>query len=223
MLWRLLQRLVCDADYRLGRLGVEEIKAHPFFYGVNWETLRSEPSPYVPQLTSITDTSHFPIEELGGVPEAVDTSMQPGSYPHKGRSRSTSFLLIKIQSIKQTLSMHKKTLLSLATHSKDSTTLPERIFCKKMIKYTVTAIKFFPSERAYGCSCKRWHFLCGVSNPFPLTYAVQKCVDPTPQHTSAYTGHSCWATATSVDNHSGCGRGSCCCCCCYRCRRWKEG
>lgn len=144
MLWRLLQRLVCDADYRLGRLGVEEIKAHPFFYGVNWETLRSEPSPYVPQLTSITDTSHFPIEELGGVPEAVDTSMQPGSYPHKGRSRSTSFLLIKIQSIKQTLSMHKKTLLSLATHSKDSTTLPERIFCKKNDQVHCNSNKILP-------------------------------------------------------------------------------
>ncbi|KAJ8660377.1 hypothetical protein O0I10_003834 [Lichtheimia ornata] len=71
----LIRRLVCDSEYRLGRNGAEEIKAHPFFAGVNWATLRSEPSPYVPQLTSITDTSHFPTEELEAVPEAVDTSM----------------------------------------------------------------------------------------------------------------------------------------------------
>ncbi|KAI7849300.1 Serine/threonine-protein kinase CBK1 [Circinella umbellata] len=74
----LIRRLVCDSEYRLGRLNVEEIKAHPFFYGVNWETLRSEPSPYVPQLTSITDTSHFPTEELDAVPEAVETTMPQG-------------------------------------------------------------------------------------------------------------------------------------------------
>lgn len=70
-------RLVCDAEYRLGRLGVQEIKAHPFFYGVNWDTLRSEPSPYVPQLSSITDTSHFPTEELDAIPEAVDAHHMP--------------------------------------------------------------------------------------------------------------------------------------------------
>lgn len=70
--------MVCDSEYRLGRNGAEEIKAHPFFAGVNWATLRSEPSPYVPQLTSITDTSHFPTEELEAVPEAVDTSMMQG-------------------------------------------------------------------------------------------------------------------------------------------------
>ena len=70
--------MVCDSEYRLGRLNVDEIKAHPFFYGVNWETLRSEPSPYVPQLTSITDTSHFPTEELDAVPEAVETTMPQG-------------------------------------------------------------------------------------------------------------------------------------------------
>lgn len=73
-------RLVCDSEYRLGRNGAEEIKAHPFFAGVNWATLRSEPSPYVPQLTSITDTSHFPTEELEAVPEAVDTSMMQGKH-----------------------------------------------------------------------------------------------------------------------------------------------
>ena len=29
-------RLVCDKEHRLGRGGVEEIKAHPFFDGVDW-------------------------------------------------------------------------------------------------------------------------------------------------------------------------------------------
>jgi serine/threonine kinase 38 len=36
----LLKKLICDADERLGRNGVDEIKAHPFFKTVNWDKLR---------------------------------------------------------------------------------------------------------------------------------------------------------------------------------------
>ncbi|KAI8084868.1 kinase-like protein [Halteromyces radiatus] len=70
----LIRRLICEPESRLGRNGVEEIKAHPFFYGVNWQGIREEPSPHVPQLRSITDTSYFPTEELDSVPEAVDST-----------------------------------------------------------------------------------------------------------------------------------------------------
>ncbi|CAO3667606.1 unnamed protein product [Rhizopus microsporus] len=68
----LIRRLICDHEHRLGRNGAEEIKAHPFFYGINWEQLRNERSPHIPQLKSITDTSYFPIEELEAVPDTID-------------------------------------------------------------------------------------------------------------------------------------------------------
>ena len=35
----ILKRLINDADVRLGRNGVEEIKAHPFFEGMDWTTV----------------------------------------------------------------------------------------------------------------------------------------------------------------------------------------
>ncbi|CAO3685031.1 unnamed protein product [Umbelopsis ramanniana] len=68
----LIRRLICNPDQRLGRNGADEIKAHPFFYGVNWDKIRSLPAPHVPQLRSITDTSYFPTEDLEAVPDAVD-------------------------------------------------------------------------------------------------------------------------------------------------------
>lgn len=37
----ILKRMICDADSRLGKNGVEEIKAHPFFANTDWEGLRS--------------------------------------------------------------------------------------------------------------------------------------------------------------------------------------
>lgn len=60
----LIRRLLCDAEHRLGRFGAEELKAHPFFAGIDWATIRECPAPFVPRLRSMADTSHFPVEEV---------------------------------------------------------------------------------------------------------------------------------------------------------------
>jgi hypothetical protein len=36
----ILRKLIADQKERLGMNGVEEIKAHPFFAGINWNRLR---------------------------------------------------------------------------------------------------------------------------------------------------------------------------------------
>lgn len=87
----LIRRLICEPENRLGRNGVAEIKAHPFFYGVNWQGIRDEPSPHVPQLRSITDTSYFPTEELDTIPDAVDGA-------NLGKEK-TSFHICELQNL----------------------------------------------------------------------------------------------------------------------------
>ncbi|KAF8897557.1 kinase-like protein [Infundibulicybe gibba] len=62
----LVRRLITSADRRLQ---VEQIKKHPFFYGVDWDIIRRIDAPFVPHLRSITDTSYFPTEDLEQVPE----------------------------------------------------------------------------------------------------------------------------------------------------------
>jgi protein-serine/threonine kinase len=59
-------RLITSSDRRLN---VEQMRKHHFFYGVDWETIRHIDSPFVPHLSSITDTSYFPTEELEQVPD----------------------------------------------------------------------------------------------------------------------------------------------------------
>jgi len=44
----ILKRLICDSDTRLGRNGCDEIKAHPFFKGTDWDKLRDLTPPYIP-------------------------------------------------------------------------------------------------------------------------------------------------------------------------------
>lgn len=53
----LIIALLTSADERLGRNGADEIKRHPFFKGVEWDTLRTAKAPFKPVLSSITDTS----------------------------------------------------------------------------------------------------------------------------------------------------------------------
>lgn len=49
--------LIADKDARLGTL--DEVKAHPFFAGVQWATLRDGAAPFVPALDSEVECVHF--------------------------------------------------------------------------------------------------------------------------------------------------------------------
>eukprot|EP01104_Vermistella_antarctica_P008113 TRINITY_DN2029_c0_g1_i1.p1 TRINITY_DN2029_c0_g1~~TRINITY_DN2029_c0_g1_i1.p1 ORF type:complete len:513 (+),score=151.78 TRINITY_DN2029_c0_g1_i1:170-1708(+) len=55
----LIMRLLSDQSERIGRNGVEDIKAHPFFKGVDWNDIRLCKAPFVPVLNFPTDTSYF--------------------------------------------------------------------------------------------------------------------------------------------------------------------
>jgi len=55
----LIEMLLSDQSIRLGVNGVEEIKQHKFFEGIDWETIGSTKAPIVPVLRSPIDTSNF--------------------------------------------------------------------------------------------------------------------------------------------------------------------
>jgi len=55
------------ADRRLGRNGIDEIKAHPWFSGLDWDNLRSQPAPYRPEGSEV-------LRDLLGELEGVDKS-----------------------------------------------------------------------------------------------------------------------------------------------------
>ncbi|WOG90697.1 hypothetical protein DCAR_0309941 [Daucus carota subsp. sativus] len=55
----LICRLLCNVEIRLGTGGVEEIKAHPWFNGVNWDTLYENEAAYKPTVSGDLDTQNF--------------------------------------------------------------------------------------------------------------------------------------------------------------------
>ncbi|CAK7245001.1 MAG: Serine/threonine-protein kinase [Sporothrix thermara] len=60
----LIRSLICNTENRLGRGGAHEIKAHAFFRGVEFDSLRRIRAPFEPRLTSNIDTTYFPTDEI---------------------------------------------------------------------------------------------------------------------------------------------------------------
>ena len=55
----LIFKLLTYSDMRLGKNGSEEIKAHPFFKGINWKKIREMKPPFIPNLKSDSDVKYF--------------------------------------------------------------------------------------------------------------------------------------------------------------------
>jgi len=55
----LILKLVNHSENRLGKNGSKEIKAHPFFKGINWMKIKEMKPPFIPKLNSDYDTKYF--------------------------------------------------------------------------------------------------------------------------------------------------------------------
>lgn len=63
----LIKKLCCNAEIRLGRGGINDFKRHPFFAGVDWDTLDQQIPPYKPVVAGGIDTSNF--DDIDAQPE----------------------------------------------------------------------------------------------------------------------------------------------------------
>ncbi|KAL2323416.1 hypothetical protein Fmac_027795 [Flemingia macrophylla] len=55
----LISKLLCNVNQRLGSKGADEIKAHPFFEGVEWAKLYHMEAAFIPEVNDELDTQNF--------------------------------------------------------------------------------------------------------------------------------------------------------------------
>eukprot|EP00899_Mesostigma_viride_P016090 jgi/Mesvir1/24482/Mv21839-RA.1 len=76
--------LTSDPNKRLGHNGAAEVKAHPYFYGVDWNTLVQQKAVFIPKTENEQDTSYF---KPRGAP--ADEPHEDGNYSDSGDSEGS--------------------------------------------------------------------------------------------------------------------------------------
>ncbi|KAJ8433370.1 hypothetical protein Cgig2_020450 [Carnegiea gigantea] len=74
----LICKLLCNVDQRLGTKGADEIKAHPWFKGIEWDKLYQREAAFIPEVNDELDTQNFEkFEETDKQPHPTNTKSGP--------------------------------------------------------------------------------------------------------------------------------------------------
>ncbi|KAK7284130.1 hypothetical protein RJT34_18870 [Clitoria ternatea] len=86
----LISRLLCNVNQRLGSNGASEIKAHPFFQGVEWDKLYQMEAAFIPEVNDELDTQNFEKFEEADV--QTQSSSRTGPWRKMLSSKDMNFV-----------------------------------------------------------------------------------------------------------------------------------
>lgn len=119
----LIRKLICAPEDRIGKNGLDDFRNHPWFDGIDWNTIRDGNAPYKPEVSSPTDTSNFDVDDTDV--KLLSETVPPTSNPafsghhlpfvgftftqHSNLSDLGSISLIQYDSINSSLSISNAT------------------------------------------------------------------------------------------------------------------
>ncbi|KAI4342666.1 hypothetical protein MLD38_027260 [Melastoma candidum] len=86
----LICRLLCNVDQRLGTKGADEIKAHPWFKGIEWDRLYQQKAAFIPEVNGELDTQNF--EKFEEADNQMQTSAKSGPWRKMLSSKDINFV-----------------------------------------------------------------------------------------------------------------------------------
>ncbi|RWW47591.1 hypothetical protein BHE74_00046406 [Ensete ventricosum] len=86
----LISKLLCNVEQRLGTKGADEIKAHPWFKGVEWDNLYRMEAAFIPEVKDELDTQNFEKFEESG--DQVKSSSKSGPWRKMLSSKDLNFM-----------------------------------------------------------------------------------------------------------------------------------
>ncbi|XP_057476382.1 uncharacterized protein LOC130764261 [Actinidia eriantha] len=86
----LISKLLCNVDQRLGTKGTDEIKAHPWFDGIEWDKLYHMKAAFIPEVNDELDTQNF--EKFEETDNQVPTTARSGPWRKMLSSKDINFV-----------------------------------------------------------------------------------------------------------------------------------
>ncbi|XP_042517469.1 serine/threonine-protein kinase tricornered-like isoform X2 [Macadamia integrifolia] len=86
----LISKLLCNVDQRLGTKGADEIKAHPWFEGLQWDKLYQMEAAFIPEVNDELDTQNF--EKFEESDNQGQTSSKAGPWRKMLSSKDVNFV-----------------------------------------------------------------------------------------------------------------------------------
>ncbi|WOL08098.1 serine/threonine-protein kinase tricorner isoform X1 [Canna indica] len=86
----LISKLLCNVEQRLGTKGADEIKAHPWFSGTEWDILYQMEAAFIPEVNDELDTQNF--EKFEESDDQTQSSSKSGPWRKMLSSKDMNFV-----------------------------------------------------------------------------------------------------------------------------------
>ncbi|KAL2540666.1 AGC kinase family protein [Abeliophyllum distichum] len=86
----LISKLLCNVNQRLGSKGADEIKAHPWFKGIDWDRIYHAEAAFIPEVNNELDTQNFEKFEEADI--QAHTSSKSGPWRKMISSKDVNFV-----------------------------------------------------------------------------------------------------------------------------------